>query len=168
MLSSTVDSSQHSSVLLPTADTIATLEQQRQKFKRTVAKSVALMDAVLLKVSDADVALENFDDAIAACTNEDEFYINSSSDDDGVNGITDDDIVDQGSKLRPALVAERLQILLDKRLPSYVAYFQGITGDNGKPSRAIRYWPVATTLLVCLTHLWNIFVTGNLMINNLE
>ena len=107
------------------------------------------MDAVLLKVSDTNVMLENFDDAIAACTNEDEFYINASTDDDGVNNISDDDAIDKGSALRPALVAERLQKLLDERLPLYIECFERITGESGKPSRAVRYWPVAATLLVC-------------------
>ena len=134
----------------PTADTIATLEQQRQKYKRTVAKSVALMDAVLLKVSDTDVNLENLDDAIAAYTNEDDLYINASTDDDGVSSsISEDDTFEKGTVLRPALVAERLQILLNDRLPLYVECFERITGENAKPSQAIRYWPVAATLLVC-------------------
>ena len=149
--SGSVDGSQHFSTLSPTADSIVALEQQRQKYKRTVAKSVALMDAVLLKVSDAKVAPENFDDAIAACTNEDDFYVNTSGEDNVIDSISEDETADGGSALRPALVAERLQILLDVRLPSYVNYFQHITEENGKPARAIRYWPAAVTLLVWLS-----------------
>ena len=132
----------------PTAETIATLEQQRQKYKKTVAKSVALMDAVFQKVSDADVAPDSFDDAIAARTNEDEFYIKASGEDDVIDSVSDDDVIDGTLTLQPALLAERLQILLGVRLPSYVNYFQRVTEQNGMPPRIIRYWPAATTLLV--------------------
>ena len=106
------------------------------------------MDAVLLKASDPDVALENFDDMIAACTNEDEFYINASADEEDADGVGDDDVAHVGSALKPALVAERLHALLDSRLPTYVKNFQRITRENGKPSKAKRYWPAAITLLV--------------------
>ncbi len=146
---SSTDSSQFSSTTQPTAEVVAALEQQRQKWKRTVAKSVALMAAVLQKVSDASVALDKFDDAIAALTNEDDFYVNSSATDDSA----DDDDGSTSSSLRPVLVAQRLQELLDVRLPAYVDYFQGVRSDNGRPSRMIRYWPAATTLLVCYSFL---------------
>lgn len=132
-----------------TADTIAASEQQRQKFKRTVAESVALMDAVLLKMSDTDVNFENLDDAIAEYTNEDDLYINASSSDDDSSSLNDGDAFEKETALRPAVVAERLQTLLEIRLPSYIECFERFTGENARPSRAIRYWPVAATLLVC-------------------
>ena len=106
------------------------------------------MDAVFQKVSDADVAPDSFDDAIAARTNEDEFYIKASGEDDVIDSVSDDGAIDGTLTLQPALLAERLQILLDVRLPSYVNYFQRVTEQNGMPPRIIRYWPAATTLLV--------------------
>jgi len=110
------------------------------KWKVSVARNVALMDAVLAKVNEPSLAVEKFDAAIAEETDEDPLYaadIRNQSDDGGV---------------QPALVIERLIRTIDERLPEYRESTKAIVKDHGRPSRLARYWlPVTVGILSSTT-----------------
>lgn len=112
------------------------------KWKGAVAKSIALMDAVLQNVTDPDVTTDNFNNSIAAFTQEDPYY-------EDLETAT----VSWGLKLKPAAVAERLQLLISDRLSEYSGNMKAATRTNGKPSRIVRYWLPASLLLVSSTTL---------------
>jgi nuclear-control-of-ATPase protein 2 len=114
--------------------------QGRDKWKASVARNVALMDAVLVKVNEDGLAVDKFDAAIAAATDDDplydvEIYIQE-------NG--------EASELgvHPATIADRLINMLHARIPEYTQQSKVIVQKHGKPSRIIRYWlPVTAAIL---------------------
>ncbi|KAF2424251.1 NCA2-domain-containing protein [Tothia fuscella] len=124
-----------------------TNQNDRSKWKGTIAKSIALMEAVLSHVKDPEADVENFEDKIASATREDSYYAL-----DGSRGeISVED-------LRPADVAERIRGLLRNILPQYTTTFNTRLEQCGKPSRLIRYWLPATAVLLSSTTILRIFV----------
>ncbi|KAF2204978.1 NCA2-domain-containing protein [Delitschia confertaspora ATCC 74209] len=118
-----------------TPDLSGTQEKHR-KWKITIAKNIALMNAVINSSNDAELDVDKFDDAVAAMTHDDHYYELQASDEHSVAAI------------RPAEVAERLQALLAHSLPSYTASCQLTVKEHGRPSRIIRYWLPLSLLVV--------------------
>lgn len=114
-------------------------QDNRHRWKSTVAKSIALMDAVVLNVSDADLTVDKLDNAVATATQDDPYY--ELHEPSGERTAT---------SLKPADVAGRLQELLKHTLPTYSSNFNAAVRDNGRPSALIRYWLPAALLLVRL------------------
>jgi nuclear-control-of-ATPase protein 2 len=109
---------------------------RHHRWKSAVTRSIALMDIVLQEVADPHVPVDDFDDAVAARTDQDRYYqILEESDYSALS-------------LNPAMVAERLTTISDTHLSSYQAEFRARTKEHGKPSGIIRYWLPATVLLV--------------------
>lgn len=112
-------------------------QDNRHKWKSTIAKSIALMDAVLQNVNDAELTADKFDGSVAAMTQDDHYYeIHEAS---GERTAT---------TLKPSAVAERLNSLLTKELTEYTTAFNRSVKENGRPSRLIRYWLPASLLLI--------------------
>lgn len=121
---------------LRTPDDYAT-QDNRHKWKSTIAKSIALMDAVLQNVNDVELAADKFDGSVAAMTQDDHYYeIHEAS---GERTAT---------TFKPSAVAERLKGLLTKELSGYTTAFNRSVKENGRPSRLIRYWLPASMLVV--------------------
>ncbi|KAF2843151.1 NCA2-domain-containing protein [Patellaria atrata CBS 101060] len=118
------------------SDEASALESS-QKWKNTVAKSIALMEAVLQNALILDVAVDTFDEAIATSTNNDPFY-----------SVQDLDGEASASALKPSAVSERLQAILETHLPEYTLSLQNLVAEHGRPSRIVRYWlPVAALVI---------------------
>ncbi|KAF4550829.1 putative nuclear control of ATPase protein 2 [Elsinoe fawcettii] len=110
-----------------------------RKWKASVARNVALIDAVLAKVNSADLEVDKFDAAIAEETDEDTLY----EADVRIKGD-----VEAGDGVQPSMVAERLMTLLDSGLSTYDNGSKAITTAHGKPNKLIRYWfPAAVGIL---------------------
>lgn len=111
-------------------------EHAGHKWKASVARNVALMDAVLVRVNDESLAVEKFDAAIAEETEEDPLYeVEIYSEGDGVS-------------TQPAVVAERLMHLLTTRMPEYQTATKALVKEHGRPSRIVRYWlPITVGIL---------------------
>lgn len=105
-----------------------------------MAKSIALMDAVIQNVNDAELAVDKFDDSVASTTQDDHYY--ELHEPSGERTAT---------SLRPAEVAARLNNLLTHALPSYSSNFHIAVQENGRPSALVRYWLPATIALVSST-----------------
>lgn len=113
-------------------------EDSRHRWKSAVTRSIALMDIVLQEVTDPHVPVDEFDDAVAARTDQDRYYqILEASDYSALS-------------LNPAMVAERLSAILDVHLNGYSKEFRERTKEHGRPSGIVRYWLPATVLLVSL------------------
>ncbi|KAK8192616.1 Nuclear control of ATPase protein 2 [Zalaria obscura] len=100
------------------------------KWKASVARNVALVEAVLGRVHEEGLGVDKFDSAIAESTDEDPLY--------------EVEFWSEGDKTRcsvqPAQVAERLHQLLTVRLPAYNASSTALVQQHGRPSRLVRYW----------------------------
>jgi nuclear-control-of-ATPase protein 2 len=122
-------------------------QNDRNKWKGTIAKSIALMEAVLSHVKDPEADVENFEDKIASATRDDSYYAL-----DGQGGeLSVED-------LKPADVAIRIRDLLQNVLPQYSTTFNKRLETCGTPSRLIRYWLPATALLLSSTTILRIFL----------
>jgi nuclear-control-of-ATPase protein 2 len=124
----------------------AALDDQH-KWKSTITKSIALMDAVLSHVQDPEADVENFDANIESSRRVDRLYVLA---DNGGAATAED--------LNPAEVATRIQNLLQNALPQYTSTFSERLDYSGRPSRLIRYWLPATALLLSSSTLLRIAV----------
>jgi nuclear-control-of-ATPase protein 2 len=124
----------------------AALDDQH-KWKSTITKSIALMDAVLSHVQDSDADVENFDANIESSRRDDRLYVLA---DNGGAALAED--------LNPAEISTRIQNLLQNALPQYTSTFHQRLDYSGRPSRLIRYWLPATALLLSSSTLLRIAV----------
>jgi nuclear-control-of-ATPase protein 2 len=112
-------------------------EDVQHKWKASVARNVALMEAVLAKANDLETPVEKFDTAIAELTDDDPLY--------------SAELLEQtadGISVEPQLVAERLSRVLTLALPQYLESTRSLVREHGKPSRLVRYWlPVTVGIL---------------------
>ena len=123
------------------------ISQYKHKWKNTIAKNIALMEAILQNAMDSELQVDKFDDAIASSTHEDPLYENRSAE------------VESGTaSLKLAAVSSRLQNLLTSRLAEYTAKSRASARSYAKPSRLVRLWlPLSiglvfsTTILQILT-----------------
>lgn len=110
--------------------------QGRDKWKISVARNVAIMDAVLAKVNEQELAVDKFDAAIAEETDEDPLYEVGSLDRGAGFGI------------EASTVSDRLIKLLESRIPEYTQASKAAVSEHGRPSRLIRYWlPITVGIL---------------------
>ncbi|KAK0873199.1 Nuclear control of ATPase protein 2 [Friedmanniomyces endolithicus] len=118
------------------------LAEGQGRWKTSVARNVALMEAVLLKANDQATAVEKFDAAVAELTDDDPLYgaeVYEQSDVEGGGG---------GVSVSPQAVAERLTRVLALAQPEYDAAISSAVREHGKPSRLVRYWlPVTVGIL---------------------
>jgi len=114
-------------------------EDGQHRWKRSVARNVALVEAVLLKVNDAETPVEKFDAAIAEITEDDPLYDTEAYDQ---SGNVNERIAS------PQAVAERLNRILAFTLTQYQESSKLAVMDHGRPSRLVRYWlPVTVGIL---------------------
>jgi nuclear-control-of-ATPase protein 2 len=106
-------------------------EDGQHRWKRSVARNVALVEAVLLKVNDAETPVEKFDAAIAEITEDDPLYDTEAYDESGNSN-------DRFAS--PQAVAERLNRILAFTLTQYQESSKLAVQEHGRPSRLVRYW----------------------------
>lgn len=119
----------------PSSETSAEGTQRQDlqhKWRASVARNVALMEAVLVKINDAETPVEKFDTAVGELTDDDPLFAVESAD------LT----------LPAQAVAERLSRVLTLGLSQYTASTTMAVQQHGKPSKMVRYWlPVAVGVL---------------------
>lgn len=116
------------------------LDDAGRRWKVSMARSVALMEAVLVKTNQTDLEVDKFDAAIAEETDDDMLYQADVSFQTEGNG--------RSSGVNAGIVANRLERLIAETLEAYDDSSRSITKDHGKPSRLIRYWlPVTMGIL---------------------
>ncbi|KAI1828667.1 ATP synthase regulation protein NCA2 [Xylaria intraflava] len=113
-----------------------------QEWKGVVERSVALMDMMLLGVLDLGLDVTRMEDKLFAAVNEDRLSTQA----------------EEGGSNRPIYVARRLHALLNEQLPWYNTVAGALVARNGRPSRVVRYWLPAITLLLSSTTILRILV----------
>ncbi|KAI5360614.1 putative nuclear control of ATP synthase 2 [Septoria linicola] len=114
----------------------------QHKWRASVSRNVALMEAVLAKINDLETPIDNFDSAIAALTDEDPLYTVDSND----VGIA------------PQAVAERLSRVLTLGLGQYWTSADSLKQKHGRPSRLVRYWLPITVGVISSSTLLRVLV----------
>jgi nuclear-control-of-ATPase protein 2 len=118
-------------------DAETTAPEHRHKWKGTIAKSIALMDAAIQVLNEDGNT--SFDTAVSAKTQDDDYYTPHES---------SGELTAKTAFLQTADVGQRLQGLLSHGLPRYTSRFNAAVKEIGKPSALIRYWLPASILLV--------------------
>jgi nuclear control of ATPase protein 2 len=97
-----------------------------QSWKGVVERSVALLDMVLKDVLSLQTGVAEFEDRVFAGVEEDpELSIH---------------VEDTNAADKPAILARRLQTLLETGIPKHVSAANKLVQENGRPSLVIRYW----------------------------
>jgi len=113
----------------------ATYTPFKKEWRDTVYKSVLLMDTMLQTATTLDTNVNEFEDRLfTAVENEIASMRNQTYDDEAA--------------IRPQLIIERLIHILQDRFPNYAASSTALIGEWGRPSRLIRYWLPASTILL--------------------
>ena len=116
------------------------VQDVQHKWKASVARNVALMEAVLAKVNDLETPVDKFDEAIGELTEEDPLYTCEVYDAAGEDG--------SAVSVQPQAVAERLSRVLSLALPGYTDSTHLLMQEYGRPSRLVRYWlPITAGIL---------------------
>ena len=107
------------------------------KVKSSVAKSIALLEAVLVNVKDPEPDVDTFEDRISENTSEDVYFTFDKA-----------TSLEAGKDLRPDEVGVRLQKVLTDFLPQNNVVFDDRLREYGRPSALLRYWLPATAILL--------------------
>ncbi|EMC92921.1 hypothetical protein BAUCODRAFT_266874 [Baudoinia panamericana UAMH 10762] len=117
------------------------------RWKASVARNVALMEAVLAKVNDSETSVDKFDAAVAELTDDDPLY----------GAEVEADIESSGS-VKPEGVAERLTRVLTMALPEYETSLKAAVREHGRPSVIVRYWLPVTVGIISSSTILRILV----------
>jgi len=117
----------------------------KDEWKSVVAKSVALMETVLRNVTALDIGVTDFEDTVFTSVDDDPEIVHKNT-------------IDDEPPSKPALLANRLQQILNVHVPSHTAASRRLVKEYGRPSIMIRYWLPATALLLSSSTLLRIFV----------
>ncbi|KAF2396133.1 NCA2-domain-containing protein [Trichodelitschia bisporula] len=121
--------------------------EQRQKWKGSILRNIALMEAVLSLVKDPAADIGDFEEKISEATHADSYYASEESPYHAT-----------AKGLQPPAVSQRLVSLLEAVLPQYTTAFNTRIQKCGRPSRLIRYWLPATALILSSSTLLRIAV----------
>ncbi|KAL8774570.1 MAG: hypothetical protein Q9209_000943 [Squamulea sp. 1 TL-2023] len=120
-------------------------KNDKDEWKTIVSRSVSLMETVLRNLTILDLGIQEFEDIVFTSVEDDtELSQVNSTDDDSNQSL--------------ALMANRLQLVLQVHLPNHVTNSRHIVEEYGRPSRMIRYWLPTTALLLSSSTLLRIAV----------
>jgi nuclear-control-of-ATPase protein 2 len=126
---------------------ISASEHLRRDWKTFVAKSIALMDAVLTEAMEPELDIDTFEDRIGSATSSDPYF-------KPLKSISKS----QPVELRTLDVSDRLIGILVHKLPKFNQTYNARLVDNGKPSPVIRYWLPVTALVISSSTILRILV----------
>ncbi len=115
----------------------------RDEWRTVVAKSVALMEAVLRHITTLEMRPSDFEETVFMNLDEEPDYsqLNASEE-----------------HSPPHHIALRLQQILETHIPAHVTASQRLVDEYGRPSRFVRYWPLGAALFLSSSTLLRIFV----------
>lgn len=122
---------------------ISVSEHLRRDWKASVAKSIALTDAVLTGAMEPKLDVDTFEDRIGNATSNDPYFKLLK-----IHQV----------ELKTVDVSNRLIEILMHKLPKFNQTFNTRVADNGKPSPVIRYWLPATALVLSSSTILRILV----------
>ena len=107
----------------------------KDEWHSTVAKSISLMESILRNVNTLDSGVAEFEEGVFTSVEEDPEIVSTSSE-------------SNGGLMRAGQLTYRLLLLLNEHLPGQEQRSTSLSTEYGQPNRFIRYWPVATSLVV--------------------
>ena len=110
------------------------LVPERAHWQSTIAKSVSLLENILVNATSIDNTIAEFEDSIFASVDGDPEFVATS---EGSETTTN-----------PAKVAQRLLHVINEHLPEQARCYSTMSSDYGKPSRKVRYWLPGVFLLL--------------------
>ncbi|KAL8809101.1 MAG: hypothetical protein Q9200_003722 [Gallowayella weberi] len=122
------------------------IKSDKDEWKTIVSRSVSLMETVLHNLTALDLGIHDFEDTV----------FTSVEDDTELSQVN---AADDESHQSPALIVNRLQLVLEVHLPNHIANSKHMVKEYGRPSRIVRYWLLATALLLSSSTLLRIAVT---------
>ncbi|KAL8817961.1 MAG: hypothetical protein Q9223_003302 [Gallowayella weberi] len=122
------------------------IKSDKDEWKTIVSRSVSLMETVLRNLTALDLGIHDFEDTV----------FTSVEDDTELSQVN---AADDESHQSPALIINRLQLVLEVHLPNHIANSKHMVKEYGRPSRIVRYWLLATALLLSSSTLLRIAVT---------
>ncbi|KAL8932009.1 MAG: hypothetical protein Q9211_006587, partial [Gyalolechia sp. 1 TL-2023] len=117
----------------------------RDEWKMVVLKSVALMETVLRNLTVLELGTPEFEDVVFTSVEDD-------------TELSHADILGDDFSQPLALVASRLQLILQLHIPNHILSSQQLVTKYGRPSRFLRYWLPATALLLSSSTLLRVAV----------
>lgn len=126
---------------LATPQDVEVSHERRHVWKGTIARNIALMEAVLKNLVDPDMTVDKFESGVSATREDDRFYLMSDKAAGEVVALT----------LKPGAVSRRIQQILQQQLPRYQSASKQAIEQHGQPSWVVRYWLPATALVLSST-----------------
>ena len=117
--------------------------EEGDEWKTVVSKSVTLMESILLNVTALEMRPGEFEEAVFKTV-------------DDETGVAEEAVAEGVST--PVALALRLQDILDNQLPTYLTTSRSLVTRYGRPSSAIRYWPLGVALLFSSGTLLRVFL----------
>lgn len=117
--------------------------KHEEKWKRVVADTISMLDAVLSIAAEEAESDQSFEDHVRAHMVQDSFssnYYESPGSDRGD--------ASPSPRFDPPRAAARLEIILRDKLPQYNHASRATLRANRRPSRLVRYWVPGLLLLV--------------------
>ena len=108
---------------------------EKDEWKSVVAKSVALMEAVLRNITTSDLGLGEFEETVFVSIDEE-------------SGLAPEDDSNGGALSQTSQIAIRLEHVLEQHIPHYQKALRASRSQYGKPNRLIRYWIPASVFLL--------------------
>ncbi|KAL8371934.1 hypothetical protein RB595_001644 [Gaeumannomyces hyphopodioides] len=123
---------------------IGSTENTNREWRGFVERSVVLMDLIVKEVLVADAGTTELENRVFRGIEMDPELSVHAEDVAGIH--------------KPSVLARRLMAILDTSLPDHVAATGQIVQENGRPSKAVRYWLPATVLLLSSSTVLRILV----------
>lgn len=118
--------------------------KHEEKWKRVVADTISMLDAVLSIAAEEAESDQTFEDHVRAHMVQDSFSSNYYES----LGSDPKDASSSPPRFDPPRAAARLEIILRDKLPQYNHASRITLRANRRPSRLVRYWVPGLLLLV--------------------
>lgn len=120
-------------------------DEERDEWRIVISKSVVLMETIIRNVTVLEHGTSDFEETVfTSVENDSDIRLQVSG--------------EQELPSSSAMIAARLQHILQVHIPSQAVECRHITARYGRPSRTVRYWLPAVALLLSSSTLLRIFV----------
>ena len=120
-------------------------DDEKEEWRTIVSKSVALMETIVRNVGVLELGPSDFEDTVFTSVENDPELSPQTSEDGQMTSSS-------------AMLAGRLEQILQVHVPEQAKTSQTLTAEYGRPSRVVRYWLPATALVLSSSTLLRIFV----------
>ncbi|KAI9689961.1 MAG: Nuclear control of ATPase protein 2 [Bathelium mastoideum] len=114
----------------------SSMQDHQTRWKNVISHNIALMEAVLLHLTNPELTVDKFDKVVYTAIDQDPYGENGG----GLEG--------QAVFFRPTELAARLETILQPRINDYLLHTEQMLRSYGRPPRLVRYWlPISIALV---------------------